>query len=132
MCDNCGNFPYFTRPLFCPTIVSAILFSFLAIQFSLRMFTIALTKGIVSLVCTAGLLEVSGTSRESNWNLHCWGSVCFARPNIVSFVLALSRFSSVNVPWYTFGHGASKLTIELVEPGGPGHPCLSTPILDME
>ena len=36
---------------------------------------------------TAGLLEVSGTSRDSNWNLHCWDSDCFARPslNIVSF-----------------------------------------------
>ena len=40
-----------------------------------------------TLVCTAGLLEVSVTSRDSKWNLHCWGSDCFAGPsfNIVSF-----------------------------------------------
>ena len=34
-----------------------------------------------TLTCTEGLLEVSGTSRDSNWNLHCWGYDCFARPS---------------------------------------------------
>ena len=36
---------------------------------------------------TAGLLQISGTSRDSNWSLHCWGYDCFASPssNIVSF-----------------------------------------------
>ena len=45
---------------------------------------------------TAGLLEVSETSRYSNLNMHCWGSDCIARPSpyIVSFFLTLSRFSS--------------------------------------
>ena len=52
---------------------------------SVILYTIAQTKGIVPF---AGLLEVSETSRDSHWNLHCLGSDCFARssPNIVSFL----------------------------------------------
>ena len=45
-----------------------------------------------TLACTSGLSEVSGTSRDSNWNLQCWGSGCFARPssNSVSFFCLLA------------------------------------------
>ena len=63
----------------------------------LRLMKLALAPKETTPACTDGLLEVSETSKNSNWNLHCWGPDGFARPspNIVSFFLTLIRFSSV-------------------------------------